>query len=159
MRAYRSLQVLLASIFAAYLVLAAVEVASGEKGFAFPVCSWALFEKVPNRTAHYVARVRSLDGPEVEPARDPLGMEEAIPEAGSMEVRATVASLGAAIAAGDEGRIAAERRALERVHLRGRRMRYEIEEHLYDDPRDGWRGRAPASVRTLGVFETTGPGR
>lgn len=159
MRAYRSLQALLASIFAVYLVLALVEVVSGDKGIVFPVFSWALFESVPNRFIYYTVRVHSLDGHELEPARDVLDMEESIPGAASAEVRATVQALGEAIAARDEEHIAAARRTLERLHLSGHRVGYVIEERAYNDPFDRWRSRPPVDTRTLGVFATAGPGR
>lgn len=155
-RAYRRLQLTLASVFAVYLVLAAVEQATAKKGAAFPVIAWSLFEKVPNRTVFYTASVRSLDGRAFDPERDLLDLERSIRGKASLSIRATVQLLGAAIAAGDEERVAAKRRALEQVALGGREMRYEIVERTYADPRDAWRGAPPVSTRAVAAFASRG---
>jgi hypothetical protein len=158
MRAYRRLQVLLVAIFAGYLVLAAAEVASGEKGAAFPVYSWALFEKVPDRITLYAARVRWLDGRGLVPARNLPDLQALVPGAASLRTRDAVWRLGQAIAAGDVKGAAAARRVLERLSLGRRPLRYEIVERTYDDPVAAWRGARPLGSRTLGVFTTDGTG-
>lgn len=153
MRSYRRHACTVAAFLVAYALLGCVFRFTRPGGEVFPVSSWTLFLRVPNRVSEYEVEILSVAGARLP---EPLALHRAggrFPGSGDISATRLVQRMGRAHEAGDEARLAELRRLFEQRWLGPERapLEYRLVRHHYS-PLERWKGGSVGGREILRSF-------
>ena len=158
MRAYRRHLTFVTLFLAAYIGLGCVFRFTRPGGEIFPVSSWTLFQKVPNRVTEYGIEVVALEGRALPAPRAYHEAREIFAGAGDVRADRVVQRMGAALRDGDEARLRELARFFEARWLGAEHapLRYRLVRRVYS-PLERWRSGALLEETPLRDFAFEGP--
>jgi hypothetical protein len=155
MRGYRRHASFVSLFLAAYVLLGCALRFTTASGELFPVSSWTLFLKVPNRVTEYGIEILAVGDAPLASPRPFHDARDLFPGAGDVRADRVVHRMGRALLSGDESRLEELRRLFEGRWLGADRapVRYRLVRRIYS-PLERWKtGRADTAALRDFAFE------